>query len=475
MGTKRFKASKIAFILGLLIGMSLFPLLAVAQDTGKQLSIEWQHYLLGTSGTSVISTSDGGYLALGANSSTYSITDSDLTFAQTEMAKTDSSGNITWSKVLSLGNSAGMPYSDTQLKVAVQTSDGYLLAGWLNQQAFLVKIDPDGNVIWQKTYEELEGFNQLIQTSDGGYAMLGPTPESGSPIAQYKMMKVDSQGNLLWLKGYSGNDTLMQLLGFPLGFSGTPSAIFQTSDQGYLIAGTGGRHGPNPVASELFKLDSNGSLEWMNDYGGDDDFYFTTCTSAITASDGYLLAGTAQAHEGVNKGFILKTDLQGNAVWNKTYTYSGFPSTINSISNASDSNFMFLGTATKQDTYGIFDSNTRVFTWLAEVTSSGTIQGQLAIPMGAHQSEPASLIQSADGGHVFVGVWNESGDLFSGKFWIAKISETQSPSQLNSFLSIPPLDWAIVIIVLISVAAVAVIVRKRMAKSAKTTNGFGGK
>ena len=295
--------------------------------------------------------------------------------------------------------------------------------------------------------------------------MLGPLPEGGSPVSQFYMMKVDSQGNLLWLKGYSGNTTLQLLLGLPLGFSGTPAALIQTSDQGYIIAGIEGHHGPSPVASEMFKLDSNGSLEWMNTYGGDGDFYTTACTSTIATSDGYLLAGIASPNEGISTGFILKTDLQGNAEWNKTYSYSGYSSAIYPVSGAADGDFMFLGTATKQETYDIFDSHTRVYTWVAEITSLGQILVQLAIPMGAHRSEPSSLIQSGDGGHVFVGVWNESGDLFSGKFWIVKVSETQSPSQPNSFLSISVLDWAIVVIILAAASVSVLILWKRTKKN----------
>ena len=152
MCPKKFTASKIACILILLIGMSLFPLPAIGQDTSKQLSIEWQHYLPGASGTSVIQTSDGGYLALGTNISSFEMTDYSGTFFQTEAVKTDASGILVWSKVYSLGDSVGNQYSDTQLKAAVQTIDGYVLAGSLDQKACLVKIDSVGNIVWQKTY-----------------------------------------------------------------------------------------------------------------------------------------------------------------------------------------------------------------------------------------------------------------------------------------------------------------------------------
>ena len=208
------------------------------------------------SGTSVIRTSDGGYLALGANISTYLMTDYYVTFFQTQVVKTDSSGNLVWSKVYSLGDLLSDQYRDTQLKVAVQTSDGYVLAGSLGEQAFLVKIDSDGNIIWQKTYE-LEGINALIQTSDGGYAVVGSLYTVSLSPPQFQIMKVDSQGNLLWHKGYS---SMPAALGISFGFPGTPSAILQSSDQGYIITSTEGHYCPSSTPCQMFKLDSNGSL-----------------------------------------------------------------------------------------------------------------------------------------------------------------------------------------------------------------------
>jgi hypothetical protein len=46
------------------------PFASASSPTKVKLSVEWQHYLPGVSSTSVIQTSDGGYLALGLNAST---------------------------------------------------------------------------------------------------------------------------------------------------------------------------------------------------------------------------------------------------------------------------------------------------------------------------------------------------------------------------------------------------------------------
>ncbi len=58
---------------------------------------------------------------------------------------------------------------------------------------------------WEKTYGGIEG-NVVVQTVDGGYAILG---RAGDPLqGGYTnltdvLIKTDSEGNLLWNKTYS--------------------------------------------------------------------------------------------------------------------------------------------------------------------------------------------------------------------------------------------------------------------------------
>ncbi len=64
-------------------------------------------------------------------------------------------------------------YTNCGFKLDVkQTSDlGYILAGCKNDSAMLIKIDPYGEVMWEKTYDLLDywGDKTIIQTSDSGY------------------------------------------------------------------------------------------------------------------------------------------------------------------------------------------------------------------------------------------------------------------------------------------------------------------
>lgn len=406
---------------------------AFAQNADENLSIVWQNYLPGIGGFSVIQTSDGGYLALGENISTFPMVDFNETFFQTVAVKTDSSGNLTWEKVYSLG----VPGEDTLLTTDIQTSDGYLLSGDIgtygepSSGACLLKIDSIGNVLWQKTYAPLGGINAFIQTSDGGFAMVGALYTVPPSPPEFGVMKVDSSGNVLWETGTSYNDT----------FFGDACSLFQTKDQGYIIVSTEAHYGPGSTPIQMFKLDSDGNLQWTQTYFGEGDYYSTYASSSIALSDGYLIVGGVTPLGGSQAGFIFKTDLQGNLVWNKTYTYSGLPRSINSISEA-DNDLMFVGTATNETNYGEFDSDSRTYTWITQMDSSGNVQGQLAIDMGNYFTSPTSIIQTIDGEHVFVGTWNETSVAsVNEKFWIVKVSSTtQTPVSTSNPSATSPMS-----------------------------------
>ena len=95
----------------------------------------------------------------------------------TELVKVDSLGNVQWNKTY---EGQSIPIS----KYLIQTSDGnYAIAGeyvFTSQQKvgfWLAKLNPNGDTIWTKTYFG-EGFGwaeSLVQTSDGGFVLAGPT------------------------------------------------------------------------------------------------------------------------------------------------------------------------------------------------------------------------------------------------------------------------------------------------------------
>jgi hypothetical protein len=243
-----------------------------------------------------VQTSDGGYALAGSNDST-AIGNGDFW-----LVKTDGSGNMMWNKTY-----GGTDYEGAY--ALVQTSDGgYALAGYTvsfgagSTDAWLVRTDANGNMMWNKTYGGTwgDGAFALVQTSDGGYALGGTTGSSGP--ADFWLVKTDGSGNMMWNQTYGGT------------LGDNAYALVQTNDGGYALAGKTLSFSGYNYDFWLVKTDANGNMQWNRTYGGIGDDRASAL--AKTADGGYALAGVTNSF-GAGKAdlWLVKTDLGSGLAW----------------------------------------------------------------------------------------------------------------------------------------------------------------
>jgi len=185
----------------------------------------WQCFL--------IQTNDGGYALTGR-------IDHDSC-----LIKLDDKGNIVWEKTYG-GNEDDYTYSIIQNK-----DDCYVLAGFTDSKGegsrdvWVIKLDSQGNTLWDKTFggRDNDGAYSVIQTTDGGYMVIGYTTSKGAGKADVWVIKLDSQGNTIWDKTFGGRDN-----------DGAYS-IIQTSDGGYAVAGYTSSKGAGELDAWVIKLD----------------------------------------------------------------------------------------------------------------------------------------------------------------------------------------------------------------------------
>lgn len=205
---------------------------------------------------------------------------------------------------------------DDVARSVIQSSDGNLvLAGQTKSygsggfDAFLLKVDTDGNLLWNRTYggAQDDGANCIVQASDGGYILAGYTSSNDGSSSAW-LVKTDSDGQLLWSQVYPG-----------LSFN----SVSRTSDGGYVLATK------FPNAYELVKVDSSGQIQWRQTYGCPN---FAESECAIqTVDGGYAIAGYTSDGIHSNSTKLVKTDSSGNVQWNRTYTGLGAYSLIQTI------------------------------------------------------------------------------------------------------------------------------------------------
>jgi len=281
---------------------------------------------------SIIQTSDGGYSLAGYSNSLGRI-------HKIWIVRTDSSGT----EISNHDLGPGTAYSHIQTD-----DDGFAVIGSYENQGFLVKIDQNGVEEWRTSlYPYCESGHDIIQTSDGGYAITGCTDNFGSGGDDVSLIKTDSSGNVLWGRPFGGT-------GDDLGRS-----LIQTDDGGFAITGYTKSFGAGSRDIYLVKTDSTGTELWSETFGDvNNDEGWDLVTSPL---DGGLvvLGYLTPSGGGCSDLYLFKTDSDGNEVWESAIgcNDTDYPG---AVANTSDGGFAL---AAEQFDGSYFDG------WLVKVAA----------------------------------------------------------------------------------------------------------
>ena len=242
----------------------------------------------------------------------------------------------------------------------------------------LVKAEPYQlpTIIWSKTYGGggYDCASSVVQTMDGGYALLGTTDSFGAGDSDVWLVKTDANGNIQWNKTYGG----------PARDLG--SSIVQTTDGGLILACSTMSFGAGSWDIWLIKVDALGNMQWNKTFGGTDfDVVEGERTITQTSDGGYAIAGFTLSF-GTDTLWLIKTDQNGNVQWSKTYgPWWG----AESIVQTSDGGYAMGG----------FDEDDLL---LVKTDSTGNMQWYTTYG-GSNCDSARSLVQTVDGGYALAG------------------------------------------------------------------------
>ena len=298
--------------------------------------------------TCVCQTSDGGYLLGGYSVSdisgckTQNNWDPSGLTSDYWVVRTDSLGVKLWDK------GYGGLSQDHPTTIIETSDGGFMIGGFSSSLAggdktqstfgtndyWIIKADANGNKLWDKDFGGLttDNLRSMCQTADHGY-ILGGLSNSGisgnKTQASYGafdfwLVKTDSLGNFEWDKEYGASlDEYMWSLGI-------------TQDQGFIFAGIsysgiGGNKTTNLWGGTgtdywAVRTDSAGNILWQRNLGGtdlEDEFG----NLSVGNDGGFVFAGTSYSpvsgdksedNLGTEQGWFVKTDSLGNTVVDKT-------------------------------------------------------------------------------------------------------------------------------------------------------------
>jgi hypothetical protein len=352
----------------------VFSLVAGSTYAVDAPEMEWHKGYGPSSGTHVhegFQTSDGGYIGIGHTS-----------LPDMVIIKTYSNGNKEWQKVIGTSGQPDVGYcvaeasdgficggglydSSNQKRALVKLDfNGNIVSGWpkyyLGSQncairgidilgdgsivatgykncpeegfvfivddgtGFIMKTDADGNVIWDKGLSVPQGTK--VRVDGSGFAVCSTAwYYSGGDHMDAVLIKTNSSGNETNKYHYGGTNG-EHCYDFDL-----------TSDGGYILGGHTTSYGVANWDYYLVKVNSSGTQQWYKTFGqprGYDAQYIHDEAYGVrqTPDGGYIIVGGSgdenEAYEecghpagcsGEWKAYLVKTDADGNLLWQDVY------------------------------------------------------------------------------------------------------------------------------------------------------------
>jgi len=202
--------------------------------------------------STILQTDDGGYLAFGN-------TDSDGAGKfDFYLVKLNSTGDVIWEKTYG-GN------RDEKSSDMIETSDGnYFLLGnslsfgdGLNADVFLLKVNGEGTELWSTRYGGPNGDSgkKIVATQDGNYSILASTASFGAGGFDFWLIKIDGNGNELWNKTYGGSE------------DEEGHDIAELPDASLVMVGFTRTFGAGAKDAYIIKTDASGNEIWNQVHG----------------------------------------------------------------------------------------------------------------------------------------------------------------------------------------------------------------
>ncbi|MEM1339337.1 MAG: hypothetical protein AAF634_10730 [Bacteroidota bacterium] len=387
---------------------------------------------LNDNANAVVNTVDGGYIILGhTQSNDGDIANKPNTSFDFWVLKFNAQNEIEWTNTY--GGS-----DDDRGQDVIQTGDGsYVIVGYSTssdgdlkgnagaQDHWVVKLDPGGNLVWQKSF----GFSgrdegiSVIETSDNGLVVVGildvtASNGEGSSLQRrhaggdYWVLKLDANGELLWRNFFGGT------------FTDTAYDVVETSDQGYLVIGSSDsedvdiKNNRGTYDFWAVRLDSEGNMIWENSYGGSeiDEAYAT-----IRSNDGnYLILGDTRSSDkevSFNHGgadvWLIKINDAGELLWDKSFGGTAFDAG-RAIVRSDQGGYLITGSSRSLD--GDLNNNQgQNDAWIIKITEEGTMEWQQALG-GSEIDFGRGIAELEDGTIIMVGeTGSNDGDIPANK------------------------------------------------------------
>ncbi len=340
---------------------------------------------------SVQETSDGGVIVAGQ---TYSFGAGNW---DVWVLKLNSDGSVAWQKTY------GGSFRDRAMSIQETDDGGYIFAGHTesfasgDENAWIVKLNSNGTIDWQKFFggSGSDSARSIQQTRDGGYIFAGYSNSTNGGF-NFWVVKLTSDGSITWQKTYDNDNA----------YTDQANSIIETSDGDFLVAGYTGSYGADTNDAWIIKINSVGNIIWQRSFGGNLRDGFESVQE--TRDGNIIITGyTKSFGTGELDGWVVKLNSEGAVIWQKTIGGSANDYFLESTESASDGSVIVAG-------YSSIDT-TGDQAWVVKLASDGSVIWQKKIGVNV-RSRAYSIHGTASGGFILAG---KSWGVTRSELWVA--------------------------------------------------------
>jgi len=328
----------------------------------------------------------------------------------------------------------------------IQTADGgYLLVGnsWSSNgqvginrgftDIWVVKLDPAGNLEWQRSYggSGFDNAHAVVTAQDGGYLIAGSTSSTDGDVAQLQgqadfwALKLSATGDLEWERTYGGslNDSAFGVVALP--------------DGGFVLAGDSNSADGDITSPRgfndfwLVQISPTGDLLWQRSFGGSSG---ETCYGLCRVTDGgIVMVGPTSSGDGdvsnipyeADQVWVVKVSDTGVLEWETTLGGSSIDIAF-AVARAPDGGVV-IGASTSSTDGDVIGNHGLKDWWVVKLTTDGALDWQRCLGGSDDDDFLREIAVTENGDYVICGRTNSTdGDvgapLGGGDGWLIRLN-----------------------------------------------------
>jgi PKD repeat protein len=393
--------------------------ITAAPDLLWRFAVFWDYQFYGKTAIPAV---DGGYLIAGE--SRMNGTEESAQGAAIVLEE-PSNGTTTWKWAWLYGTDGTY---DSFSDAAADGTSGYVFVGGSKvfnppgTDGWLLHTDTggygDSSAYWQRTWPGADSryadqFNAVVRTTDGGFAASGMTgsyhPNETSNDAW--LIRTDNTGTTTGSGAYDGT------------VPKSAESLRQTSDGGFILAGSDTPAGGSGTKLLLIRLNADNSVRWQKEFGNNPGNGAYDVRE--TTDGGFIAAGYTTDSSGHRSIYLVRTDGNGNALWEATPASGRTTAEGHGVVQTDDGGFLVAGSSGGA--------------LVVKVDSTGATEWENVYVTEYPDSTVASLEKTDDGGFLISGTRIQPDEENPG-FQIIKlgpIKTVQQPVALPGMTNLP--------------------------------------